>query len=42
MLTATLTSKNQITIPAIFKNELHVGAGDRVEFIKTSEARYEK
>jgi AbrB family looped-hinge helix DNA binding protein len=32
MSTATLTSKGQITIPAIVRSALGVEAGDRVEF----------
>ena len=41
MSTATLTSKNQITIPASVRNELHVSSGDRIEFVRISEGRYE-
>ena len=41
MATATLTSKWQITIPAIVRNSLHIGAGDRIEFIQTGEGRFE-
>jgi AbrB family looped-hinge helix DNA binding protein len=41
MPTATLTSKGQITIPAIVREALGVGAGDRVEFIEVSPGRYE-
>ncbi len=41
MATATLTSKWQITIPAVVRNSLHLGAGDRLEFIQTSEGRFE-
>ncbi|MDX1251217.1 MAG: AbrB family transcriptional regulator [Gammaproteobacteria bacterium] len=41
MTTATITSKCQITIPATVRTDLHVGPGDRIEFIKISEGRYE-
>jgi len=41
MATATLTSKGQITIPAAVREELRVDTGDRLEFIKCGEGRYE-
>lgn len=41
MATATLTSKGQITIPAVVRHSLHIGAGDRLEFIQTGEGRFE-
>lgn len=41
MTTATITSKCQITIPATVRTDLHVGPGDRIEFVKISEGRYE-
>lgn len=41
MGTATVTSKGQITIPSAIRNELHIGPGDRIEFIKVSDGRYE-
>ncbi len=41
MTTATVTSKGQITIPANVRAELKVGPGDRVEFVKVSEGRWE-
>ena len=41
MITATLTSKGQITIPALVRAELNVGPGDRVEFVKISDNRFE-
>ena len=41
MTTATLTSKGQITIPVGIRNDLKVGAGDRVEFIQIGPGRYE-
>jgi antitoxin PrlF len=41
MTTATVTSKGQITIPAQVREAMHVGAGDRVEFVEMSPGRYE-
>ena len=41
MSTATITSKGQITIPAIVRNSLGVEAGDRVEFIEAEPGRFE-
>jgi len=41
MATATITSKCQVTIPAPVRTDLHVGPGDRLEFVKVSEGRYE-
>ena len=41
MSTATITSKGQITIPAIVRNTLGVEAGDRVEFIEVAPGRFE-
>jgi antitoxin PrlF len=41
MATATLTSKWQITIPSSVRSELHVSAGDRLEFVKTGDGRFE-
>jgi AbrB family looped-hinge helix DNA binding protein len=41
MATATITSKGQITIPSPVRTDLHVVPGDRIEFVKISEGRYE-
>lgn len=41
MTTATVTSKGQITIPANVREALHVGTGDRVEFVQIEPGRYE-
>lgn len=41
MATATITSKSQITIPAIVRTDLHVGPGDRIEFVRLTDGRYE-
>lgn len=41
MALATITSKGQITIPSAIRADLHVVSGDRVEFVKVAEGRYE-
>eukprot|EP01035_Chromulina_nebulosa_P032302 gene32302-43146_t len=41
MTTATLTSKGQITVPAVVRTALGVGVGDRVEFVEVAPGRYE-
>ncbi len=41
MTTATLTSKGQITIPAIVRAALGVEAGDRVEFVQIEPGHFE-
>lgn len=41
MSTATMTSKGQITIPAIVRAALGVEAGDRVEFVQIEPGRFE-
>jgi len=41
MTTATITSKSQITIPTAVRTELHVGPGDRIEFVRVADGRYE-
>lgn len=41
MTTATITSKGQITIPASVRNDLKVGPGDRVEFVKVATGHWE-
>ncbi len=41
MTTATVTSKGQITIPAAVRAELKIVPGDRIEFVKISDCRYE-
>ena len=40
MPTATITGKNQITIPREVRNELHLERGDRVAFEKGSDGRF--
>ena len=40
MTTATITSKGQITIPAIVRQSLNVDAGDRVEFVQLEPGQY--
>lgn len=41
MSTATVTTKGQITIPAIVRAGLGIEAGDRVEFVQVEPGRYE-
>ncbi len=41
MSTATLTSKGQITIPAVVRAALGVETGDRVEFVQVEPGRFE-
>lgn len=41
MSTATMTSKGQITIPAIVRVALGVEAGDRVEFVQVEPGHFE-
>jgi antitoxin PrlF len=41
MSTATMTSKGQITIPAIVRATLGVAAGDRVEFVQIEPGHFE-
>ncbi len=41
MTTATVSSKGQITIPALVREALHVKTGDRVEFVEIEPGRYE-
>jgi AbrB family looped-hinge helix DNA binding protein len=41
MAIATLTSKGQITIPAVVRQALKVDTGDRVEFVQIAPGRYE-
>jgi AbrB family looped-hinge helix DNA binding protein len=41
MSTATMTSKGQITVPAVVRSALGVGAGDRVEFVQVEPGRFE-
>ncbi len=41
MSTSTLTSKGQITIPAVVRAALGIAAGDRVEFVQVEPGRFE-
>lgn len=41
MSTATLTSKGQITIPAVVRAALGVEAGDRVEFVQVEPGHFQ-
>lgn len=40
MVTATVTSKGQITIPVVVRNALNLDAGSRVEFVETASGEY--
>lgn len=39
--TAKITSKGQVTIPAVVRRELGVQPGDRVDFVRNASGRYE-
>jgi AbrB family looped-hinge helix DNA binding protein len=41
MATSTITSKGQITIPAVVRAALGVSTGDRVEFVQVEQGRFE-
>lgn len=41
MTIAIIRSKGQITIPAKVRLSLHLGAGDRVEFVEVAPERFE-
>jgi AbrB family looped-hinge helix DNA binding protein len=41
MATATLSSKGQITIPAVVRAALGIGSGDRVEFVQIEPGHFE-
>ena len=41
MSQATVTSKGQITIPAIVRSGMNVSAGDKLEFIEIGDGRFE-
>ena len=41
MSTATITSKGQLTIPKNVRESMHIGSGDRIEFIKIDDEHYE-
>ena len=40
MASATVTSKGQITIPALVREDLGLKAGTRVEFVKIANGQY--
>lgn len=41
MVMATITSKGQITIPAVVREEMGAETGSRVEFVPIGNGRYE-
>jgi len=41
MTTATITTKGQVTIPKLVRDSMHIHSGDRIEFIKIDDDRYE-
>lgn len=41
MVTATMTSKGQITVPASIREEIGAKEGTRIEFVKVAEGRWE-
>ena len=41
VVTATVTSKGRITIPANVRQALRIEAGDRVEFVEVASGRFE-
>ena len=41
MATATITSKGQITVPASVRSDLQIRTGDKIQFVKVGEGRYE-
>jgi|GEM_PF-6337601 len=40
MESATLSSKNQITVPSQVRRELRIGSGDRIRFEPTRDGRF--
>lgn len=40
MATATLTSKSQITLPKQVREELGVGPGDRIDFVRMEDGAF--
>jgi len=41
MSTATLTTKGQVTIPAVVRAALGISTGDRVDFVEVEPGRFE-
>ena len=41
MTTAMITTKGQVTIPKLVRETMHIHSGDRIEFIKINDDRYE-
>ncbi len=40
MATATLTSKGQLTLPKVLRDELNLKPGDKVDFVRDSAGSY--
>lgn len=40
MATATLTSKGQLTLPKVLRDELNLKPGDKVDFVRDETGRY--
>jgi|GEM_PF-333242 len=40
MTTATLTSKGQLTLPKVMRDELKLKAGDKIDFVKDASGQY--
>ena len=40
MTTATLTSKGQLTLPKVMREELKLKAGDKIDFVKDGSGQY--
>ena len=41
MISATITSKGQVTLPVALREELNIGTGDRINFIRLEDGRFE-
>lgn len=41
IVSATMTSKGQVTIPAAIRNTLKVGPGDQIQFLEVAPGRFE-
>jgi len=41
MLNSVISSKGQLTLPKEVRDELHIGKGDRVKFLKVAKGKFE-